>query len=226
MDNLISYAKSLNANQDTLSWLATTGAKSIKSNIASHNDIEHIIDWLVVTDKKKCLKLSIQDALRLSKEWAEKNQNNPVVNEIEGVDTKIFHDFEDGFSFKELLTKKAFQNEGSIMSHCLGGYNPNKDVSIFSLRDSKNKSHCTIEVRKNSSEIVQVKGKGNGSIHPKYVHYVISFFEKIGMKIRKEEMKNLGYFWIHDEHIEFVSKILTSREKLVNIKDIYYVFGN
>lgn len=224
MESLISYAKSLNANQDVLSWLATTGAKSLKTNAASSEDIEHIVDWLVVTDKKKCLKMSLKDAIRLSKEWTEKNQNKPVVNEKDGVDTKLFIDFEDGFKFKELLTKTAFQNEGSVMSHCLGGYNPSKDVSIYSLRDSKNQSHCTIEVRKNSDEVVQVKGKGNGSIHPKYVNYVITFFEKLGMKIRKEEMKNLGYYWIYDEHIEFVKRSLSPREKLVELNGVHYVF--
>lgn len=224
MDRFVDYAKSLNANQDVLSWLATAGAKALKNQSVSEQDIEHIIDWLVVTDKKKCLKMSIKDALRLSKEWSEKNQNRAVVSEESGVDTKVFIDFKDGFEFKELLTKKAFQNEGSIMSHCLGGYNPSKDVSIYSLRDAKNLSHCTIEVRKNSSEVVQVKGKGNGSIHPKYVHYVIAFFEKIGMKIRKEEMKNLGYQWIYDEHVDYVRSILSKNEKLVEIKGVHYVF--
>lgn len=225
MEEFINYAKSLNANQDVLSWLETTGKKSLKNEKVSSNEIEHIIDWLVITERSKCLKMSIDDALRLSKEWSEKNKNKPILNEDEGIDTKVFIDFDDGFSFKELLTKKAFQNEGSIMSHCLGGYNPSKDIIIYSLRDSKNKSHCTIEVRKNSSEVVQVKGKGNGSIHPKYVHYVIQFFEKIGMKIRKEEMKNLGYYWIYDEHIDFVKRVLNKNEKLVDIKGIHYVFG-
>jgi len=225
MDSMIDYAKSLNANQDIISWLASTGSKAFKNEKCSRDDIEHIIDWLVVTEKIRCLKLSITDALRLSKEWMEKNRNKPITNEIENVDTKEFIDFNDGFLFKQLLTKKSFQNEGSMMSHCLGGYNPGQDISIYSLRDSKNQSHCTIEVRKKSNEIVQVKGKGNGSIHPKYVHYVISFFEKIGMKIRKEEMKNLGYYWIYDEHIEFVKNVITNKEKLVEINGIHYVFG-
>ncbi len=45
------------------------------------------------------------------------------------------------------------------------------------------------------------------------------------MKIRKEEMKNLGYYWIYDDHIDFVKNVLSKNEKLVDIKGIHYVFG-
>ena len=51
MDALISYAKSLNANQDVLSWLDTAGRKAVKVGSATDTDLEHIVDWLVVTDK-------------------------------------------------------------------------------------------------------------------------------------------------------------------------------
>jgi hypothetical protein len=39
----------------------------------------------------------------------------------------------------------------------------------------------------------QVKGKGNGDIHPKYVDYVVKFLEHTGMTVGDGEMRHLGY---------------------------------
>ena len=47
--------------------------------------------------------------------------------------------------------------------------------------------HCTMEKDK------QIKGKGNGDIHPKYVHYIVKFLEHVGMSVSDSEMKHLGY---------------------------------
>ena len=223
MTRLIEYANSMSASQEILDWLNTTAKKAQTSLSASDTDVEHILDWLVQSDKKKCRKLSFKDAKRLADEWSKQQQN--VKLEVENENDAInFIDFKDGYIFKQLLTKKAFKNEGSIMSHCLGGFNPdNKDSKIFSLRDHKNKAHCTIEVRIKNKEILQIKGKGNGSIHPNYINYVLEFFDKLDFNIRKEEMKNLGYYWIHDEHEEFVKKHLCKNEKLMKIKDTLYV---
>jgi hypothetical protein len=217
---LIEYAKAINASEEVINWLSTTAKKAQEPD----DEVEHIIDWLVMTDKKKCRKLSFKDAKRLADEWSLQQQKIKTEKEDDS-DTETLIDFKDGFLFKKLLTKKAFKNEGSLMSHCLGGYNPdNKDVDIFSLRDKKNKPHCTIEVRKNNKEVVQIKGKGNGSIHPDYINYVLTFFEKINFKIRKEEMKNLGYYFVYDEHLDFIKKNLSKSEKLVRIKDTNYVY--
>lgn len=224
MTRLIDYATAMSASQDIIDWLSTTAKKAQINLQASDNDVEHILDWLVMTNKEKCRKLSFQDAKRLADEWSKRQQKIKTEEEDES-DTEIFIDFKDGFSFKKLLTKKAFKNEGSLMSHCLGGYNLNdKDVNIFSLRDHKNKPHCTIEVRKKNKEILQIKGKGNGSIHPNYINYVLDFFKKLDFKIRKEEMKNLGYYFIYDEHLDIVQRNLGKTEKVVRIKDTNYVY--
>ena len=73
------------------------------------------------------------------------------------------------------------------MRHCVASYYGNSAV-IYSLRDAENMPHCTME--KGS----QVKGKGNGSIHPKYVGYIVAFLEEIGMTVGDNEIQDLGYF--------------------------------
>ena len=72
------------------------------------------------------------------------------------------------------------------MSHCVGGYYGN-GKEIYSLRDKDNIPHCTMEKDQ------QIKGKGNGDIHPKYINYVVKFLEHVGMTVGDSEMKHLGY---------------------------------
>jgi len=210
---VLEYAKSLNANTEVIWWLENTGKATIKKNKATEDDLEHIIDWMVNSSKApyRMQKLSYVDAKRKTDEWVKSNiKKAKAIKETDG-DTEIFIDFEDGFTFVKLLTKNAFQKEGSAMSHCLAGYNPGKDFNIYSLRDSKNNPHCTIEVR-GEKEINQIKGKGNGSIHPKYINYVLSFLDKVGMKIRPNEMKNLGYYHVDKVHHEYIKKLNLENE--------------
>ncbi|WP_353889043.1 PcfJ domain-containing protein [uncultured Flavobacterium sp.] len=53
-----------------------------------------------------------------------------------------------------LKSESSYIREGKLMSHCVGSYY-GRDKIIYSLRDSKNNPHCTIEHGQ------QIKGKGN-----------------------------------------------------------------
>jgi hypothetical protein len=109
------------------------------------------------------------------------------------------------------------------MSHCLGGYSARKDYDIYSLRDKNNKPHATFEVSKKDKDILQIKGKGNGPIHPKYIHRVLAFLKKLGMDIRESEMVNLGYYYIPETHLKFVREKFKS-EEIVEINGSPYAF--
>ena len=209
MENLIAYAKSLSANQEVLDWLNTTGNAASKIAFARlkviDSDIEHIIDWLVSGKAPLRLKkLSFKDAKRLAKEWSESNQKKGKNLTDSDNDIETIHDFLDGTRIVHLKTEKAYKREGFLMSHCLGGYSLRDGVNIYSYRDKNNNPHATFEVHKNDKEIIQIKGKGNGDIHPKYIHPILAFLKSIGMDIRPSEMKNLGYFHIDKEHVEFL----------------------
>lgn len=204
-----SYAGHLNANLEVLSWIKTTGRKAIAKKLANETDLEHIVDFLVSNQAPQRLqKMSFQDAKRKAKEWSEKNQKKGRNLTDSQDDIETIHDFLDGTKIVRLKTKKALEREGYLMSHCVGGYNPNTDgMYIYSYRDKNNYPHATFEVRKNGGEIIQIKGKGNGSIHPKYIHPILAFLKSVGMEIRPNDMVNLGYHHIHKDHIEFLQSI-------------------
>ena len=214
-ETTVNYAKHINANDEVINWIETTLKAYFSKflpNLLDHNycPIEHIIDYLVSPSAPKRLrKMSFKDAERKAEEWSKASQKKGKNLKDQDDDVETVHDFLDGTKIVKLKSKKAFQREGFLMSHCVGGYSTtDEDLLIYSYRDSKNMPHATFEVRKNNNEIVQIKGKGNGSIHPKYIHPILAFLEVIGMKIRPNDMQNLGYYHIDDEHIAFIKKFL------------------
>jgi hypothetical protein len=224
MDQLLEYAKSLNSSEEVIHWLKTAGAKSIKTNKTNVSELEHVIDWFNSSDAPKRLqKMSVVDAKRLSSQWMEKNKSKGSKLADSPDDIKKFMKFDDESSIVVLQTKKAFEREGFLMSHCVGGYSVRDGYDIYSLRDKDNNPHATFEVAKSSDNILQVKGKGNGPIHPKYIHRVLEFLKKIGMSIRPSEMINLGYYHIHEKHLEFVKNKVRKGEQVIELSGDFYL---
>lgn len=224
IEQIEKYASHLSANAEILSWIQTTGKKAILKKLTNESDLEHVIDFFVSEAAPSRLqKMSFPDAKRKAKEWSEKNQKKGRNLTDSDKDIELVHDFLDGTKIVRLKTKKSFEREGFLMSHCVGGYSPmTSDMFIYSYRDSKNLPHATFEVRKNGGEIVQIKGKGNGPIHPKYIHPILAFLKLVGMDIRPNDMKNLGYHHIHKDHIEFLKTIKGAWEQVTVISGEAY----
>lgn len=225
IEDLEKYAQGMGANNEVVSWLQTTGKKAIKLEKIGQTDMEHVLDFLVSSAAPSRLqKMSIENAKRKAEEWSKANQKKGSGFIDSDDDIETLHAFPDGTKIVKLKTKKAFQREGFFMSHCVGGYSPSTDCLIYSYRDAKNLPHATFEVRKNNNEIVQIKGKGNGAIHPKYIHPILAFLETIGMKIRPNDMQNLGYHHLHKDHLEFLNNIPAARKQIAVINGEAYAF--
>lgn len=226
LEQLELYAKHLNANEEVITWLKTTGKKALKVEKIDISKLEHVLDFLVSPSAPQRLqKMSIQDATRKADDWSKANQKKGrhLVDSDEDIET--IHDFLDGTKIVRLKTKKAFQREGFFMAHCAGGYSSDdKSRHIYSYRDRENMPHATFEVKKENNEINQIKGKGNGPIHPKYIHPILSFLTSIGMTIRPSDMVNLGYYHIHKDHIDFLNKIVGAKEQMIMINGEAYAF--
>jgi hypothetical protein len=183
---ILKYAKCLGAENDILFWLRKNEKK-----IINQDEIEHIIDYMIAKNPKLKNMTYVQAKNNCDK-WLESQiKKGNHIKESKN-DIKIILDFKDGFKFVQLIGKNAYEREGFLMSHCVASYY-NKNDEIYSLRDKKNMPHCTI-----SKSSQQIKGKGNGCIDPKYIKYVVEFLKYIGINIRKNEMKNLGYIDISD----------------------------
>ena len=190
MKKYIEYILNFQCNNfiEVENWINMNLQNHLKSNQEDQDEIEHILDYLCSSKAPKRLKkMSYSEAKSNSDKWLKSLiKNNKTIVENEN-DVKVVLELGEGFKWVKLISEASYKNEGIRMRHCVGGGNYN-DKDIYSLRDENNEPHCTIEKDN------QIKGKGNGSITLKYIGYVVSFLEYLGMTVSDNEMKNLGYF--------------------------------
>jgi len=171
-------------------------------------EIEHIIDYLNSDSAPaKLQKMSYKQAKANADKWLQTQiKKGKTINEIEA-DIEVFMEFDNGFKMVKLIGENAYKREGFLMGHCVGGYFGRSYSTIYSLRDNKNNPHATIELYHENSSINQVKGKGNGSIHPAYINYLLEFFARINVEVRSSELYNLGYKKLEQKTFELIQNI-------------------
>lgn len=197
-------------NQEIIDFINTQIAARIKKgkNVPL-GEAEHILDYLKSPQApKKLRKASYKDMKRKSEEWLEslKKKGQGVIETEK--DVKIIKTYENGYRFVRLKSKNAFEREGNLMGHCVASYHNKKGVSIYSLRDSTNVPHCTIEVVEEGGQIQQIKGKGNGPIHPRYIEFVLDICKQVGKEIRESEFRYLGYTKLPEEFWTIIDRTM------------------
>jgi hypothetical protein len=102
-------------------------------------------------------------ALEASEKWhksfGKKNKKRVDAKLLSGL--KVIENFDNGCFLAKLITKKQFDYEGSMMSHCVSGYY-GRETSIMSYRTSENKPIITIEYDKspNGKDITIKQARG------------------------------------------------------------------
>ena len=162
-------------------------------------DIEHALGYLKTQERTE--RISVLDAIRLGNELIERE--NKRASDKEGT-VEVLHTFKDGYTWVSLKDKQSLSREGKLMQHCVGqeeqGYLKGvqgKTLELWSLRDSGNGPHCTVEYLTTEKRVKQIKGKQNKGVVSKYVPYCKSFLqlqEKKG-KVKDfdpDDLKNIG----------------------------------
>ena len=216
MNNYKNYINGLcnktETREELTLWVDTVLTNYLKENPENQGEIEHILDYFIAKDKKlskrnkklRLKKMSYKDAKRLSKEWVEKmNKKAGEIVETED-DVSELKKLGNGLRLVKLVGENAYKREGKLMSHCVGSYFGKSNVEIYSIRDNKNMPHCTMEIT--DKDVNQIKGKGNGSIHPRYIGAVLKALKFIGKEIRKSELIYLGYRELTDETFKFYNE--------------------
>jgi hypothetical protein len=218
---MIEYAKAINARQEVLEWCSTVLASRMKKYKVDQGEAEHILDYLASDAAPLRLrKMSYKQALESSVKWTKANQKKGR-NIVDGDDDlEVIHDFGDGSRIVRLLTKSAYTREGHFMKHCVGGYDPSNST-IYSYRDKKNEPHATFEVSKRDNQIVQIKGKGNGAIHPTYINPIMTFLKSINFEIRPNDMRNLGYIHISKEFEDILTRFVDKKGNDVKLTTLF-----
>jgi hypothetical protein len=181
-------------NTEVAYWIGHNLKNYLEVNPENMSEIEHIIDFLHSgVAPKRLKKMSYSEANESAKRWVKTMVKKGVgFEDVEHVDYDVVIDFKDGFKLVKLKTELAFVREGSLMAHCVSSYF-NKDSDIYSLRDSRNMPHCTLEISDKAEYFNQCKGKGNGPVHHKYISYILDTMKHFDIEIRDSEMIQLGY---------------------------------
>ena len=221
------YAKALGASTEVLQWCATVlAARQRKQPLATQVEVEHIIDFLVSPAAPSRLRrMSYQQALAGAEKWSAAQQKKGMHIQETAQDVEVLHEFADGARIVKLLTKTAYQREGFLMRHCLGGYNVD-NTTIYSYRDAGNQPHATFEVSRCDDEIQQIKGKGNGPIHPRYIEPILVFLKTIGKSPRPAEMKHLGYYHIPADMLPLLNKFDYNKADICTLYGEQYAIDN
>ena len=228
----IRYIQTLSSNNsgEVLGWCDTVLSAAIrKGKAGDQTEIEHVLDYLLSSAAPRRLrKMSYSQALAGAEKWTHsqmKKGKNLV--DVEGDDIRTIHNFSDGTRIVELLTENAYRREGYLMAHCVGAYSP-ETTTIYSYRDGSNMPHATFEVGKDedTQQITQIKGKGNGPIHPRYIEPILTFLRTIGMEVRPYDMRNLGYYHLSKEVIKMLDRFQFQREqRIVSLYGEQYVYS-
>ena len=201
------YIKHIGGDEYLIKWGQTTLKNYLDKNKPATEEVEHILDFLV-QHKGKISQMSYLEAKSLTEKWDKSQQKKGSSITETPKDTETLLDFGDGFKVVKLIGESAYKREGYLMRHCVASYY-GKSVEIYSLRDKNNMPHCTMEKDQ------QIKGKGNGDIHPKYIGYVVQFLEKVGMTVGDSEMRHLGYINVEKFSKEFGKE---TKDQIINGK--------
>lgn len=226
------------ADETGLTWITQALARgedlyafSPTADVELDQKVQNVVDWmkhLMRNDEREYAKIgrySFEQADQAQQQWhatMAKKSGKTGVATVEGAEKVM--DVGD-HAWWQLTSPEALESEGEVMGHCVGGYD--KDVAsgkkrIYSLRDSKNRPHVTIEVGnekdryraysdRNATDsakwaVQQVKGKGNAAPVERYQKAVQALVNKLDLKWGlggEADMKDGGAIRIGNDYVSF-----------------------
>jgi hypothetical protein len=170
---------------------------------AAREDVEHeatlIINYFQSPDAPKRFdSMKFPDALARAKTW----RKNVLRGQLDTKDLEFveFVAKYNDMQWVKLVAPEAYDREGDRMHNCMDRRYYARGAEIYSLRDERNKPHCSIEAE--YRELNQVKGYNNGPIEEKYRDACLDFINKhlkpdSVTKLGVSDLaKNLGAVWV------------------------------
>jgi hypothetical protein len=170
----------LELTKDEVKWIATRYQKKAKID---PNTLRNVLDY-IRAEKPNLSKLSYTKAVQNSIQWHE--QFKGKTDSTGEYKTKnVILKLDNGYTWVEVPVEDL-KTEGNNMGHCVGGGDyvtkvKAGSIKIYSLRDSSNKPHVTIEID-SKGKVVQVQGKQNKEPVEKYHTYIEQLWNHIDIQ--------------------------------------------
>ena len=179
---------------DTAPWKSTLMNPESKP-------ISQIIDYFK-QHNPDIMSMSYSDALKASNEWHEELAMRAEEEQISSYKSNnVKYDLDNGWKIVELEPGDC-EVEGDLMGHCVGTYSREVEegkTQIFSLRDTQNNPHATIEMsiynnalqgfynnkettpkkEELRAQVRQIQGKGNDEPIDEYKEMIKQWFNKL-----------------------------------------------
>lgn len=182
--------------------------KEFKEKYKNEEKLQNVIDFLINNGfEHKEIMFNFEDALKKEQQWILK-LNSATQTDLGQF--QIIKDYMDGFKIVQLLDQQSKKYEGFIMAHCVASHSGSS--KIYSLRDQNNKPHCTMEF--SGKSIIQIKGKANGKVSPKYTSYVLDFLKDLNVPVNIHDMENIGYHFFDSKTKKVFEKHFINYKKI------------
>ena len=173
----------LKSNSEPLSnWINSVLKNHLKCNLENENEVNYIIDYFSRSGDKVTPRISYDAAVLKANQWLAKLL--AIKNDKGACDFDIEHSFGNGFNLVKINSNDGLVFEGKQMLHCVGSYSVTKS-DFFSLRDSANNSHVTLQIK--DDILIQVQGKANGPIEEKDKELLKEFIIKKDLSVKRTE---------------------------------------
>lgn len=203
------------------------------------NKIFYWLNYLEILNKKDLSRISVPQLIKNVASLNKELTKCTNVNDEEGIE--IIHQYDDKFSWVKIFGRESLYREGYMMNNCVSNYYDDvscNKTNIYSLRDTNNKPHVTLEVKNNV--VTQIKGNCNLSVKKEYTDYVKDFLHNEYVKfndIDDDEYGNIGLIKINDkwysvynlpeELVVYHNLYLTCRDdEWINLPDSLVVHGD
>lgn len=178
-----------------------------------------------------CHKYSHKSSINFNYEECIKKLENYLVEQqkrdpsTSGLVEKVYS-FSNGFSIVRLLDIKSKQWEATHMRNCLGTHFYSVNENVYSLRDSKNVPHCTIEINPKENSVIRVRGKLNNPLSKKYSSYILEFIDSKHIQIDHQEFEFIGYTKLKNNQAKAIKNFFKNPVFIVREKNTYLWTGN
>tara|TARA_R100000951_G_scaffold112807_1_gene113742 strand:+ start:6844 stop:8214 length:1371 start_codon:yes stop_codon:yes gene_type:complete len=201
---------------------------------ADENLVYNILDWLESLDDRglnKLQRMTVQQVRQKMHEWHQSLQKKATKKE-DWENLEVVQEFPNGFKMVEIKSDAGKEREGGLMGHCVGGGGYANSV-IFSLRDSKNNPHVTIQADFDKDSLLQIKGKSNEAPVDKYIPYVKQFIIDGNFKVNTVDGHYLGmvffnrewYFTDSKKWDDIYESEIVPRQEL-RLKELKHIIGS
>ena len=210
----------------TLHWFAP-GDNEVWDDINDFIQALHnVVDWMRALSQddrrwRQFHKISVPEAIAAASAWHRSLAKRAATDWPEDWSglTTVYR-FASGIKFVKLTSDSSLEREGRIMGHCVATYAravADGGSTIYSLRDTRNRPHVTIEIV--SGHLRQVKGRANSFPTQRWRPYIRAFVRRMGWSVGAEASR-LGLFSFCGRTYSDVLQIIDDLPQLPALQDL------